>query len=172
MSRLTSMSPEALRQIFSPDSDSDLITLLTIYKDKTGEILARIADGYTGRINEDEVNVVYGVVSNGESYTFLPMQITLPTEEEGQAPRCSITMYDVTRYLIPIVRTITEAPRVVLQLVLNKTPDIVEIEFTDFYISNFNYSANSVTAELSMTDYSTEPFPVHAFTPQHFPGLF
>ena len=79
MSRLTSMSPEALKQIFSPDSDSDLITLLTITDANTGEVLARIADGYTQRVGEDEVNVLYGVVSNGQDYNFLPMEITLPT---------------------------------------------------------------------------------------------
>ena len=81
-------------------------------------------------------------------------------------------MYDVNRYLIPIVREIKEAPKVTIQLVLSKTPDIVEIEFTDFFISNFNYNADSVVAELSMIDYEREPFPMHSFTPQYFPGMF
>ena len=156
------MSAEALKQIFSPDADSDLITLLTISNANTGEVIARIADNYVQRLSETDTDIVYGVVSGGNDFIFLPMQITLPTEEDGQAPRCSITMYDVTRYLIPIVRTITEAPRVMLQLVLSKSPNVVEIEFSDFYITNFNYNADSVTGELSMTDYSTEPFPVHS----------
>lgn len=166
------MSAEALKQIFSPDADSDLITLLTISNANTGEVIARIADNYIERLSETDTDIVYGVVSGGNDFIFLPMQITLPTEEDGQAPRCSITMYDVTRYLIPIVRTITEAPRVMLQLVLSKSPNVVEIEFTDFYISNFNYNADSVTGELSMTDYATEGFPTHNFTPLAFPGLF
>ena len=166
------MSAEALKQIFSPDADSDLITLLTISNANTGEVIARIADNYVQRLSETDTDIVYGVVSGGNDFIFLPMQITLPTEEDGQAPRCSITMYDVTRYLIPIVRTITEAPRVMLQLVLSKSPNAVEIEFSDFYITNFNYNADSVTGELSMTDYSTEPFPKDSFTPVSFPGLF
>lgn len=166
------MSAEALKQIFSPDADSDLITLLTISNANTGEVIARVADNYVQRLSETDTDIVYGVVSGGNDFIFLPMQITLPTEEDGQAPRCSITMYDVTRYLIPIVRTITEAPRVMLQLVLSKSPNVVEIEFTDFYISNFNYNADSVTGELSMTDYDTEPFPKDSFTPISFPGLF
>ena len=166
------MSAEALKQIFSPDADSDLITLLTISNANTGEVIARIADNYVQRLSETDTDIVYGVVSGGNDFIFLPMQITLPTEEDGQAPRCSITMYDVTRYLIPIVRTITEAPRVMLQLVLSKSPNVVEIEFSDFYISNFNYNADSVTAELSMTDYDREPFPKDSFTPVSFPGLF
>ena len=81
MSRLTSMSPEALKQIFSPDADSDLITLLTIKDPNTDEVLARVADNYIERISETHDDVIYGVISNLESYIFLHMQISLPTEE-------------------------------------------------------------------------------------------
>lgn len=167
------MSPSALRAVFSPDSDDDLVILLTIYDPiNESQVIARIADNYTKRISETELDVTYGVTSNGEDYIFLPMEITLPSEDEAQAPRCSIVMYDVTRYLTPIIRTITAPPRVKMELVLSKTPDIVEVSFSDFYISNFTYNANSVSAELSMIDYEREPFPMHSFTPQYFPGMF
>lgn len=167
------MSPSALKAVFSPDSDDDLIILLTIY-DPSNEtqVIARIADGYTKRISETESDVMYGVTSNGNDYIFLPMEITLPSEDEAQAPRCSIVMYDVTRYLTPIIRTITSPPRVKMELVLSKTPNVVEVSFSDFYISNFTYNADSVSAELSMIDYEREPFPMHSFTPQYFPGMF
>lgn len=167
------MSPAALRAVFSPDADDDLIILLTIY-DPSNEtqVIARIADGYTKRISETELDVMYGVTSNGNDYMFLPMEITLPSEDEAQAPKCSIVMYDVTRHLTPIIRTITSPPRVKMELVLSKTPDVVEVSFSDFFISNFNYNADSVSAELSMIDYEREPFPMHSFTPQYFPGMF
>ena len=173
MSRLSSMSPAALKAVFSPDSDDDLIILLTIY-DPSNEsnVIARISDGFTQRISESETDVLYGVISNGNEYTFLPMEITLPSEDEAQAPRCSIVMYDVTRYLTPIIRTITAPPRIKMELVLSKTPDVVEVSFSDFYISNFTYNADSVSAELSMIDYEREPFPKDSFTPSYFPGMF
>lgn len=173
MSRLSSMSPAALKAVFSPDSDDDLIILLTIYNPSNeSEVIARISDGFTQRISESETDVLYGVISNSETYTFLPMEITLPSEDEAQAPRCSIVMYDVTRYLTPIIRTITAPPRIKMELVLSKTPDVVEVSFSDFYISNFTYNADSVSAELSMIDYEREPFPKDSFTPQYFPGMF
>lgn len=173
MSRLASMSPSALKAVFSPDSDDDLIILLTIYNPSNEtEVIARIADGYTKRISETESDIMYGITSNGNDYMFLPMEISLPSEDEAQAPKCSIVMYDVTRYLTPIIRTITSPPRVKMELVLSKTPDVVEVSFSDFYISNFNYNADSVSAELSMIDYEREPFPMHSFTPQYFPGMF
>lgn len=167
------MSPSALKAVFSPDSDDDLIILLTIYDpDNESQVIARLADGYTKRISETNDDVLYGVTSNGNDFTFLPMEITLPSEDEAQAPRCSITMYDVTRYITPIIRTITSPPKVKMELVLSKTPDVIEVSFSDFFISNFDYNADSVTAELSMIDYEREPFPMHSFTPQYFPGMF
>ena len=173
MSRLTTMSPDAIRAIFSPEADSDLLFLLTIYDPvNPTTVVARICDGFTKRISETADEVVYGVTSRSQDFIFLPMEISLPTEEEAQAPRCSIILRDVTRYVIPIVRTIVGPPSVKMELVLSKTPDTVEASFTGFYISNFSYTADSVTADLSMIDYEREPFPMHSFTPAYFPGMF
>ena len=113
MSRLTSMSPDAIKAIFSPESDSDLLFLLTIYDPADGTtVVTRLCDGFTQRISETADEVVYGVVSRSQDFMFLPMEISLPTEEEAQAPRCSIVLRDVTKYVIPIVRTIVGPPKV------------------------------------------------------------
>lgn len=173
MSRLTTMSPEAIRAVFSPEADSDLLFLLTVYSpDNPETVVARICDGFTKRISETANEVIYGVTSRSQDFIFLPMEISLPTEEEAQAPRCAIVMRDVTKYIIPIVRTIVGPPKVKMELVLSKTPDTVEATFTGFYISSFSYNADSVTADLSMVDYEREPFPMHSFTPAYFPGMF
>lgn len=167
------MSPNALKAVFSPDADDDLIILLTIYDPlNESQVLFRLADGFTKRISETDAEVIYGVTSNSQDYTFIPMQISLPSEDEAQAPRCSIVMHDVTRYLTPVIRSITAPPRIKLELVLTKSPDTVEVSFTDFYINNFSYNADSVTADLAMTDYEREPFPANSFTPRYFPGMF
>jgi hypothetical protein len=167
------MSPEAIRAIFSPEADSDLLFLLTIYDPiNPNTVVARLADGFTQRLSETSDEIVYGVVSRSEQFMFLPMEISLPTEEEAQAPRCSLILRDVTRYVIPIIRTITGPPKVKMELVLSKTPDTVEASFSGFYISSFTYNADSVTADLSMIDYEREPFPMHSFTPAYFPGMF
>lgn len=175
MSRLTSMSPAGLKAMFSPDADDDLIVLLTItYYDPVTqtEKIIRLADGYTKRISQTDEEVIYGVTSNANDYMFLPMDISLPSEDEAQAPRCSIVLYDVTRYITPIIRQIVGPPSVKLEMVLSKSPNFVEVSFSDFYISNFTYNSQSVSAELAMVDYEREPFPMHSFTPQYFPGMF
>lgn len=172
MSRLTSMSAEAIRAIFSPEADTDILLLLTIYNEDETSVRLRLADGFTQRLSETADEVIYGVVSNSQEFTFIPMEITLPSEEEAQAPRCSVTLQDVTRLLVPTIRTITYQPKVRLDIVLSKSPSTIEVSFTDFYISNFTYSASQVVAELSMVDYEREGFPTHSFTPAYFPGLF
>jgi hypothetical protein len=167
------MSPEAIKAVFSPDSDADLIFLLTVYDPlHPSQVVARLSDGFTQRLSETENEVIYGVRSNGSDFIFLPMEVGLPTEEEAQAPRCSITLHDVTRYIIPIIRNITAPPPIKMELVLSKTPDIVEVSFDGFYINSFTYNADSVTANLSMIDLEREPFPAHSFTPRYFPGMF
>lgn len=167
------MSPEAIRAVFSPEADADLYMLLTIYDpNNPATVIARLSDGYTQRISETADDVVYGVVSRGNSYVFLPMEITLPSEEEAQAPKCSITLHDVTRYIMPLVRSLTGPPTVKLELILSKTPDIVEASFSEFYMTGVTYNAESVSADLVMIDYEREPFPSHSFTPALFPGMF
>lgn len=173
MSRLSTMSPEAIKAVFSPDSDADLILLLTIYDPvNTSTVVARLADGFTKRISETDTEVIYGVTSNSLDFTFLPMEITLPSEDDAQAPRCTITLHDVTRYLTPIIRTIKGPPKIKMEMVLSKTPDVIEVSYDDFYINSFSYDANTVTASLAMVDLEREPFPMHSFTPRYFPGLF
>ena len=187
MSRLTSLSPAALKAMFSPESDDTLITLLTItYMPPRPapqvETSIRICDGYTKRISETARDVVYGVTNKGNDFIFLPINITLPSEEDASAPKCSITINDVTQYITPIIRQINSPPKVTMELALASTLDPEhanyapntnpEVSFTGFYITNFTYNAETVQAELSMINYASEPFPAYAFTPAYFPGLF
>ena len=131
----------------------------------------------------NDSDIVYGVysgtvlntttlVNDPIPYIFVPMEINLPSEEDNAAPKCSLSIHDVTRYLTPTIRNLNYSPKVKLDLVLYSTPNTVEATFSGFYITNINYTADTVTCELTMTDYAVEPFPCFTFTPQYFPGLF
>lgn len=172
MSRLSSLSPEAIKAMFSTESSNTLITLVTIYDPITELPSIRLADNYLTRLSETSDEVVYGVTSRSNDYIFLPMEISLPNEEDNTAPKCSLVINDVTRYVTPIIRDLAGPPRVLIELVLTSTPNTVEAYFSDFYISNISYNADSVSAELSMIDYQVEPFPCYTFTPAYFPGIF
>lgn len=173
MSRLSTLSAAALQTIFAQETNKDLLLLVTVYDPvNPSQVILRLCDGFTKRIVETSDEVIYGVTSRGNDYTFLPMEITLPDEQDSSAPRCSITMHDVTRYLIPIIRTINGRPKILIELVLSETPDVSEVSFANLYITNFTYTADKVVADLSMINYEIEPFPQYSFTPVHFPGLF
>lgn len=188
------LSPAALKAMFSTESDATLITLITIYDptDTNGTaVAARICDNYLQRLTTSTLlgltaypsnvvsvdtaptdDVVYGVVSNSNNFIFVPVELSLPTEEDNSAPKCSLVIHDVTRYLTPIIRDITSPPKVLIELVLTSSPDTPEASFSGFYISNITYNADTVTCELTMTDFAVEPFPCYTFTPQYFPGIF
>lgn len=191
MSRLSTLSGPALKAMFSTETDDSIITLLTIYNAAGDAPIARLADNYIDRliagttypnqtvlgggssnILTSDTDIVYGVVSNNNPYIFVPMEISLPSEEDNSAPKCSLTIHDVTRYLTPTIRSLNYSPKVKLELVMRSTPSTVEVSFSGFYITNISYNADSVNCELTMTDYAIEPFPSFTFTPQYFPGLF
>lgn len=169
MSRLASLSPEALKTVFSPDADDTLVVLLTF--SGTGISTTRIADNYTGRLSETSTDVLYGLTSRGNDFWFLPFNFSMPTENDS-APRCSLTINDATQQLIPILRTINEAINVKIEIVLKSDPDTVEVDFGNFLMSGITYNTDTITGELTVESLALEPFPAHNFTPSYFPGLF
>lgn len=175
MSRLSSLSANAIQAMLAPETGNTLITLLTLtgLKDENGDpTTLYLADGYTKTLSTTTDDIIYGVTSRTRDYIFLPMQLTLPTEEPDGAPRFNITFNDVTRYLIPYMRRLESSLKVKLELVLNSTPDTVEAEFPDFSMSGFSYNADTISAELTVESLANEPFPAHTMTPSYFPGLF
>jgi hypothetical protein len=172
MSRLGQMSPQAVEALFALESSDTLVTLLTVYDPDTQEPVAHISDNFTHRISETEAEVIYGITSNGIDYTFLPVEISLPSEDRDGSSRFSLVISDVTHYLTPLIRTISGPPKVRLQLVLKSQPDVIEAEFKEFFITSITYNGNQVTCEMNLINYQVEPFPIYSFTPKYFPGLF
>ncbi len=165
------LSTNALKAVLSPNSDSTLIILLTL----TGGGITtpiRLCDNYTQRISETADDQIYGVISRGNSYTFLPMQINLPNEESGSLPRANITMYDVTRYVMPELRQLTGPPSVLIELVLSTSVNTLEADFAGLKLAGVTYTKDSITGQLVVDGLDTEPFPSHSFLPSSFPGLF
>lgn len=175
MSRLVRLSPNAIRAMFSPESDEQIITLLTIAKPSDPTNPLRIADSFTGRLaslTTDE-EVVYGVTSNAKDYIFLPLTISLPSEEDTGLGKCTINISYVTKEAIQLIRQgLTEPATVTLDLVLASNPNYIEATFPGFYIVSADYSSESISLNLDTIDYTREPFPCYNFTPNYFPGLF
>lgn len=180
MSRLSKISPAAIKAMFGSETDEQLIMLLTIY-DPNGNpdpaaptTPVRLTDNYMQRLStttDDEIN--YGVVSRGSEYLFIPMNLNLPNEQETGVGDCSITLNFVTPEAITLIRShLVSRTKVLIELVLSNNPDYPEATYSDFYITSASYNAESITLSLSMVSYNKEPFPCFNFTPSYFPGLF
>jgi hypothetical protein len=187
MSRLSSLSSSTIKAMFSSETEETLIMLLTIYDPVTNVPAFYLADNFNKRLSTTtDTEVYYGVRSRGQEYTFLPMQITLPGDQETGSDHCTITLNYVTEEAITLIRThLTQPTKILVELVLTKTPsyndgqtdtapdlDTVEASFPNFYITSVTYNAESITFELNMISYNREPFPAYNFVPSYFPGLF
>lgn len=199
------LSPEALRAMFSRDSDDTLIVLLTFTSTEIENDI-RLANNFTHRfehltdttmnvtnvitkassvytytaddvvvkeaVQYDIAQIIYGVMSNGVPYLFMPIEAVLPSEEEEALPRSAIAIYDVVRELIPTIRTITTAPDVAMAVVLYSNPDSIEAHWDGFVMCEVGYDKESITGELTVDSDVNEPFPCFIFTPSIAPGLF
>jgi len=175
MSRLNSLSQSAVRAMLASETPEALILLITITNPADLTAPIRLADGYTNRINSltTDNEIVYGVTSNSKNYIFLPMQLSLPGEQEAGAAQCSLILNFVTKEAIELIRThLTSPVSVQIDLVLASSPDRIEASFSGFKISSVTYNADQITFDLNMVSLSREPFPCFTFTPANFPGLF
>jgi hypothetical protein len=176
MSRLTRLSPEAIRAMFSSESDQTLIMLLTIYDPADeSQVVFRFADNYTQRITSltTDEEVIYGVPSRGNDYAFLPMELSLPSEQDTGVGSCTLKLQYVIREAIEVIRTELNKPtKVQIELVLSGSPNVVEAVFPGFHITSAVYNADSISFDLTMINYAREPFPCYNFIPSYFPGLF
>ncbi len=167
------LSTAARAALFAQESDNTLVTLLTF----TGTGISppiRLCDNFDHRISAgiNDEEIVYGITSRSNNYIYLPFQITLPSEEAQSVPRAQLRIDDVTRYLIPTIRSISSPPSLLIELVLKTTPDVVEASFSGLQLGSIGYDANTVTADLSLPSLTLEPFPAGTFTPSYFPGMF
>ena len=176
MSRISTLSASAIRAMFSSETDENIIMLITIYDpNDQSQVVFRFADNYTQRITSltTDEEVVYGVPSRGQDFVFLPMSVTLPGEEDTGTGACNLTLQYVTREAIELIRTeLTQPTQVKIELVLSGSPNTVEASFPGFQITGATYNAETINFQLTMINYSREPFPCYSFVPMYFPGLF
>lgn len=175
MSRLNTLSASAIKAMFSSETDDSLIMLLTITNPSDANAPIRLSDNFTGRLSSltTDQEIVYGVNSRTKDYIFMPMAITLPTEQDTGVGQCSIVLNYASPEAIELIRTHLNSPTpVLIELVMGSSPNTVEASFPGFYITSATYSAQQISFELNMISLSREPFPCYNFTPSYFPGLF
>lgn len=171
MSRVATLSPDLLAQMYSQEADTDVILLLTITGPGIDDPI-RVCDGWIQRLSETAEDVVYGVISRWHQFAYIPMELTLPSDLDGESPRCRLIVHDAMRVITPVIRQVTQTLTAVIEVVSRDSPGTVEIEFPQFSMASISYSADQISADLTLESDTQEPFPAGLFTPVGFPGLF
>lgn len=154
-----SITPETQAALFAPETDETFLMLLTIDHPALSQPL---------RVCNDGVDVT----SRGEVFTAFPFSLSLPDDEDGRPPRARLAIDNVDRQIVQAVRSLVSSPTVFIEIIRAAAPDVVEARFEDFRFTNISYDSNLVEGDLTIEDFTTEPYPAASFTPSLFPGLF
>lgn len=154
-----SVSSSTLAAIHAAESGEAFIILLTF----THESLAAPI-----RVSGDAVDTQ----SRGEVFIAYPFSLVLPDDAEGRAPRAKLVIDNVGRQVMEAVRGLETAPALLMEIVRAADPDTVEATFSDFKLQNVVYDSQAIEAELSIEDFTAEPYPAATFCPSLFPGIF
>lgn len=110
--------------------------------------------------------------SRGAVFTAFPFALTLPDDDDSQQPRARLSIDNVDRQIVAAVRAISSSPSVLIEIVRAQTPDTVEAAFADFRLTDVTYDSHRVEGNLTIEDFTAEPYPAACFTPALFSGLF
>lgn len=167
MSRiLSAVSRAAMAKEESPET---YIALFEVTPHGTTDV-HRFASMYTERLSETDDGEIYGVVSNGEEYIYIGIQAQLPADiAETATGRLSMPYSDEA---VELLRSLGQAPRVDIKLVLYSAPDSVEVSYPRYYITSVSGSRDGITAQISRKRMDQEAWGQYRYTPSIAPGLF
>jgi len=163
------MVSDALKEtVFAPETDEVFIILITV----TGNDLAtpiRIANDPMVLL---PVAGVRGVISRGEEYIYLPIDIQLPQQDDTGIARARLTIDNVDRLIVEGARKASKGLSVTIEIVMASDPDTVEVSVPDFRFERVRYNALTISGDISLEYFDLEPFPSGRFTPSKWPGIF
>ena len=112
------------------------------------------------------------VVSNGDTYLFCPVEVTLSNDNDDTPPQAKLVIDNIDRTVVSAVRSIITPPSVTLSLIAASAPDTIEVSFTDFKMKEVSYNELTIEGTLTLEGLFQEPAIGYTFSPTYFPGLF
>lgn len=150
----------ALKQALNaPETGEVFIVLLTIEHEELAEPLY---------FSLDAVNTV----SRGHTFLALPFDLTPPEESGERPPAARLTLDNIDRQIVALLRSITTPLTVKFEVVRAADPETVEAVWDGFKLRNLSYNALTLQGDLTLEDFLREPFPSGIFSPAYFPALF
>ena len=153
------LSAGTCQALFAAESTDVFIILLTFMHADLAEPI---------RVGSNSADTV----SRGQVFIAYPFDLTLPDDDEGRAPRARLVIDNVDRQIVATLRNLATSPILTLEIVRAAEPDIVEAVFHDFRLRNVRYDSHVIEADLTIEDFTAEPYPAGSFCPSVFPGIF
>lgn len=160
----TSISADALKEMFAQESGCVFLSLLTVLDTTTSELI---------RFVDDNVDLVYG----GNTYIAAPFQpIWSADEDEDTVPNVKIVVDAVDQRLVDALRSITEPPTATMELIMKKPNGVISSEIgpIDMLILGYdNMTHGSIELTLGFeSDVLNEFATKDRFSPGLSPGIF
>lgn len=150
--------------VFREVSRDVFLVLLTITHDELADPI-RV-------VNNNE-----NITSRGDVYTAFPFNIQLPDQNEQGLVVARVTIDNISRDLVDLIRSFSEPP--VIQIEVVHAPhvdspgwDIVDLSLVPLQLVNVEYDATTITGDLALENLVRESFPGGRFDPARWPGLF
>jgi hypothetical protein len=151
------------------ETDEVVIALVTITHAGSGDV-GRVSSDNTVRLSDDPL--LYGTVSRGQTFYFVPFELTVPDSQDEAPPQARLVLREVTPALIALIRASQTPAEILIELVLASEPDTLELAFPVLEVSHATYDAGQLTLQLQAPRLTQEGYPLGSFTPSSFPALF
>ncbi|MBA4797014.1 MAG: DUF1833 family protein [Rhizobiales bacterium] len=163
------LSSGFLAGLYAQESEEVVVCLLTVTHPDLEEPI-RLSSDPTTRVSDDPL--IYATTSRSEEYLYLPFEFTLPDDKGDSPPRVQLSLDNVERSLVAVLRSFATPAGITVELVLASDPDNVEIELPALQLSDTTIDEGRISATLVADPLINEPHPAGQFTPGSFPGLF
>jgi hypothetical protein len=118
------------------------------------------------------VNNTQDIVSNGDTYTAYPFELTLPDSDPERPPEVTVTIDNVAQDLIANLRSVSGPLSIDLSVVLASGPDAIEIGPIALEMTFADWDAGVIRGRLAYPELLDEPYPADTFNPALYPGIF
>lgn len=134
---------------------------------------ARVCTAALQRVEETDEDVVYGLVSDGRTFIYVPSaSITPPTDDDETPPAIGLSLARFDE-VVEAIRSIgVGLPTADVEMVLSTSPDLIEAAWPEFNLQDVSITSSEINGTLGLDNYETEPGCPLSFTPATCPGLF
>lgn len=121
------------------------------------------------------VNNTEIITSGGNAYLPFPFSVILPPDSDEFQPILRINIVNVSRLLVTELRSIAgsrEKIKCTIKVIDGSAPDVSLATWSEFEVANVSDNADTMTFDLVIENFLSEPFPGDSFAPSTFRGVF